>query len=100
MRSNSASASRRRPAPSASSHSRGAGLWFVAVWACYELVWSLTGIPRLLGPAVAAAIAAFVGVDPLILFWTRSADKASPPAMEDDALRPTATQRQSPGTTA
>ena len=34
-------------------------LWFAAAWVGYEVVWSLTAAPRLIGPALAFGIAAF-----------------------------------------
>jgi hypothetical protein len=52
-------------------------LWFAAVWATYEVVWSLTGLPRMLGPVLAAAIAAVVTVDPSGWFWSRSASRSA-----------------------
>lgn len=47
--------------------------WFAAVWFAYEIAWSLTGVPRLLGPVGAFAISAFVAVDPGHLFWVSAA---------------------------
>ena len=43
-------------------------LWFAAIWVGYEVVWSVTGAPRLVGPIVASVVAVFVGVDPMRLF--------------------------------
>jgi len=55
-------------------------LWFAAVWFTYEVVWSLTGLPRLLGPVLAATIAAVVTVDPTGWFWSRpSSSRVSAP---------------------
>jgi hypothetical protein len=48
-------------------------LWYFAIWVGFEVVWSLTGIPRAIGPIVATAVSAFVGVDPAGLFWPRTA---------------------------
>jgi hypothetical protein len=48
-------------------------LWFAATWIGYEIVWSLTGVPRLAGPVIAFTVAALVTLDPMALFWTRSA---------------------------
>jgi hypothetical protein len=48
-------------------------LWYAAVWVGYEIVWSLTGVPRAFGPIIATAVSAFVGVDPAGLFWPRTA---------------------------
>jgi hypothetical protein len=58
-------------------------LWFGAAWLGYEIVWSLTGVPRVLGPVVATAIAAFVALDPVTLFWSRISTTAKTgPAVE------------------
>ena len=54
-------------------------LWFAAVWVGYELLWSVTGAPRVIGPIVAAAAAGFVTVDPRGVFWARSAPRADHP---------------------
>ena len=48
-------------------------LWFSAGWFGYEIVWSVTGVPRGVGPVAAFAMAAFVTVDPLRVFWPRAA---------------------------
>jgi len=48
-------------------------IWFFAVWLAYEIVRSLMGVPRALGPVFATAIASFVAVDPMTLFWPRPA---------------------------
>ncbi len=42
------------------------------VWFGYEIVWSIAGVPRLVGPIVAFAVAALITVDPAGLFWPRS----------------------------
>jgi hypothetical protein len=47
--------------------------WFLAGWVAYEIAWSITGIPRAVGPVVAAAVAAVVAVDPTGAFWGRPA---------------------------
>lgn len=49
-------------------------LWFSAAWFGYEVVWSLAGVTRLAGPVVASAVATFVAVDPMTLFWPRSSE--------------------------
>jgi hypothetical protein len=46
-------------------------LWFSATWVGYEIVWSLTGVPRLAGPVIAFTVAALVTLDPMALFWPR-----------------------------
>jgi len=48
-------------------------LWFAATWVGYEIVWSLTDVPRIAGPIVAFTVAALVTLDPLALFWPRVA---------------------------
>jgi hypothetical protein len=37
-------------------------LWFLAVWVGYEVLWSVTGVPRGVGPVIAAAVAGAVTV--------------------------------------
>ena len=44
-------------------------LWFLSVWYLFELLWVLMGVPRVLGPVVAAAVGAAVWVDPMHWFW-------------------------------
>lgn len=39
-------------------------LWFIAVLVAHELIWSMTGSPRLLGPTLGAIAAAFTFLDP------------------------------------
>jgi hypothetical protein len=51
-------------------------LWFAATWIGYEIVWSLTGVPRLAGPVIAFTVAALVTLDPMALFWTRATSGA------------------------
>jgi hypothetical protein len=52
-------------------------LWFSATWFGYEIVWSLTDVPRLAGPVIAFTVAALVTFDPLALFWPRSGTSPS-----------------------
>jgi hypothetical protein len=47
-------------------------LWFAATWVGYELVWSLTDVPRIAGPVIAFTVAVLVTLDPLTLFWPRA----------------------------
>ena len=61
-------------------------LWFAAIWVGFEIVWSLTGVPRMIGPIVATAVSAFVGVDPHGLFWARSARPAVSPLASPRAI--------------
>jgi hypothetical protein len=44
-------------------------LWFLAFWFMYEVLWSLTGVPRVAGPVIALIVAATVVLDPMHLFW-------------------------------
>lgn len=67
-----------------------ATLWFAAAWFGYEIAWSLTGVPRLVGPILAFAIAAFVAIDPLGLLWPRRA--AAP--LEETTQAPSAARFQ------
>ena len=46
--------------------------WFAAIWVGYEILWSVAGVPRPIGPIVAAAVAGFVSLDPLGVFWPGS----------------------------
>ncbi len=46
-----------------------APLWLIAVWCLYDLAAYFTGLPRVVGPVLGTALAAFVVVDPLGLFW-------------------------------
>lgn len=46
-------------------------LWYAMVWVGYEILWSMTGLPRMVGPILAASVAMIVVVDPLHLFWPR-----------------------------
>ena len=48
-------------------------LWYLATWVGFEILGSLTGIPRAIGPIVATAVSAFVGVDPAGLIWPKVA---------------------------
>lgn len=45
-------------------------LWFVAFALMYELLWSLTGVPRVAGPAIGLVVAATVWMDPMHWFWS------------------------------
>ena len=57
-------------------------LWFGAAWFGYEIVWSLIGVPRFMGPVLATAVAAFVAVDPMTLFWPRATITTRRPGVE------------------
>ncbi len=56
-------------------------LWFAAVWVGYEIVWSLTGVPRLVGPIIAFAVSATVALDPMAVFWPRRDGRVSGPTV-------------------
>ena len=45
------------------------GLWFLATLCMYELGWALFGLPRVMGPLLAAGVASFVALDPLHVLW-------------------------------
>jgi hypothetical protein len=45
-------------------------LWFLAFWFMYELLWSLTGVPRMVGPVIGLVVAVTVWIDPMHWFWT------------------------------
>ena len=55
-------------------------LWFASIWFAYEVVWSLTGLPRVLGPIMGAAAAIVVTVDPTGWFWSRTKPARSLPS--------------------
>jgi hypothetical protein len=50
-------------------------LWFGALWFGYEIVWSLFDVPRMIGPIVAAVVAAYVAIDPAARFWSLPAPR-------------------------
>ena len=66
-------------------------LWFASIWFAYEVIWSLTGVPRVLGPIMGAAAAIVVTVDPTGWFWSRArmrASRASSPLTTATAASP------------
>ena len=63
-------------------------LWFAATWVGYEIVWSLTDVPRIAGPIVAFTVAALVTLDPLALFWPRLAAAEGRPMSEVARVSP------------
>jgi hypothetical protein len=66
-----------------------ASLWFAATWVGYEIVWSLTGVPRLAGPVIAFTVAALVTLDPMALFWPRAtADSPTGRGLGSTAVAP------------
>lgn len=44
-------------------------LWFLSIWLAYEVVWSVVGTPRTIGPILGLVAAAFVVVDPTGRVW-------------------------------
>ena len=44
-------------------------LWFFSIWVAYELIWSLTGVPRSVGPVLGLLAAVVVVIDPDGRFW-------------------------------
>lgn len=61
-------------------------LWFMAFWFMYELLWSLTGVPRLAGPVIGLVVAATVWIDPMHWFWSAAPDRSNA------GIRPTTLQ--------
>jgi hypothetical protein len=50
-------------------------LWFGATWFGFEIVWSLTDVPRVIGPLLAAAVATLISLDPTGRFWSIRLDR-------------------------
>jgi hypothetical protein len=46
-----------------------ATLWFIAAGWGFNLLGLITGTPPVMGFAFGAAVGAFVGIDPMHLFW-------------------------------
>lgn len=44
-------------------------LWFFSIWAAYEVLWSVVGAPRLIGPMLGLVAAGLVVIDPTGRFW-------------------------------
>jgi len=57
-----------------------ATLWFIAAGWGFNLLGLITGTPPVMGFAFGAAVGAFVGIDPLHLFWPVKA--AALPALD------------------
>jgi hypothetical protein len=47
----------------------GSLLWFAASWFGFEILWSVTGVPRMLGPMLGLAVALLVATDPAGRIW-------------------------------
>ncbi len=56
-------------------------LWFFATWYAWNIVAWAIGLPELAGPVIAAAVAAFVAVDPMHRIWSRTKATAEPAAL-------------------
>lgn len=67
-------------------------LWFVAVSSVFEYATLVAGLSSIIGVMVATGVSAFVGIDPLGLFWTAAAkpDRPRPatPAQARRAIQP------------
>lgn len=61
-----------------------ASLWFVVITWAYNYLGYYLGMLFLAGPVIAAAVAAFVGLDPLHVIWPTMAKEAQsePPPQE------------------
>ena len=55
-------------------------LWFISFALMYELLWSLTGVPREIGPIIGVMIGLTVWIDPLHWFWPVAASTAAGPS--------------------
>ena len=53
-------------------------LWFIAIWFGYEILWSVVGVPRMVGPMLAFAVASLVVADPAGLFWPATVRTTTP----------------------
>ena len=54
-----------------------AALWFFATWSGYELFLQFADLPRIVGPILGLAMAAFWGGDPLGLVYGKPAAPAA-----------------------
>ena len=52
-------------------------LWFVSFALMYELLWSLTGVPRVIGPVMALVVGVTVWIDPMHWFWPVAPERSS-----------------------
>ena len=52
-------------------------LWFISFALMYELLWSLTGVPRMIGPVVAVVVGMTVWIDPMHWFWPVPPDRST-----------------------
>jgi hypothetical protein len=65
-------------------------LWAFAIYSGGELAWGLLGVPRVVGPVLAIAIASFVFIDPTHRIWGATPDRRI--ARIPDANAPTDAQ--------
>ena len=63
-------------------------LWFLAFSLMYELLWSLTGVPRMVGPILGLIVAATVWLDPMHWFWPARPSRSIAEIRQSTALRP------------
>ena len=54
-------------------------LWFISFALMYELLWSLTGVPRVIGPVIGMVICATVWIDPMQWFWPAATKTTTAP---------------------
>jgi hypothetical protein len=66
-------------------------LWFLSVWYLFELLAVLFGVPRILGPIVAAVVAGGVWLDPMHWFWAAPSHKVPANGQPSTGLQPSAT---------
>lgn len=65
-------------------------LWFLSIWLMYELLWSLTGVPRMAGPVIGLVVAATVSIDPMHWFWPAVSSRETAGIRSSGILRPSA----------
>jgi len=65
-------------------------MWFLAFWFMYEVLWSVTGVPRIVGPVIALIVAATVWIDPMHWFWPARPGRSMAGVHQSSALRPLA----------
>ena len=61
-------------------------LWFISFAVMYELIWSLTGVPRMIGPVIALVVGVTVWIDPMHWFWPVAPERPAA-AMPASALQ-------------
>jgi hypothetical protein len=52
-------------------------LWFYATWYGWSILADMVGLPALLGPVVALAVAAVIGLDTMHRIWTKRSGAAA-----------------------